>query len=198
MKRAGGGKKRGRLSGRGHFLTLGFLLGFLGPTGVLVPGAARALDARLVWVLSPEADTGGYRVYHGTVSRYEESFLGYPFREELRAGDFEVADGKGFSTLTGLSENLSTWVSLTAYDANGNESGFSNEKRIAPSGNPGPGPVVPCQATAPGFAPTSVGVGLPGWVFFFLTVPAWILLLRPRVAGKPFFSRSPPRPRREF
>jgi len=153
----------------------------VGLTSLSVPGSLEAGQVEIVWVLSPEGDTAGYRVCYGSVSRYDSRFTGYPSTVDLRPGDFETSSGKGFYNLNGLSESQTTWVSLTAYDHEGNESGYSNEKKI----RPGSVPVVPCQAAPPGAIPVPPAVGLPGWILFMVTVAGWILSRRRRACCRP-------------
>ncbi len=73
--------------------------------------------AALSWAPSPSADTVGYRVYYGTTR-----------------GNYLQARGAGVNagsatqyTASGLNTGQTYYFAVTAYDAAGNESGFSSE-----------------------------------------------------------------------
>ena len=148
-------------------------------------GASATRDVALVWSRSPEQDVAGYNVYYGPVSRYEETFDEYLYTENLRAGDYDVQDPEVHYVLSGVDENLSYWVAITAYDHNGNESPYSNEKKIigasadtktSSSSSGG------CQtASESGGSKVDGRPAAAGWLFLAAVVPAWILLLRKKL-----------------
>jgi hypothetical protein len=145
--------------------------------------ASATRDVELVWSIPPEQDVAGYNVYYGPVSRYEDGFDEYLYTEDLRPGDYEVREPKVHYVLASLDENLSYWVSITAYDHNGNESVYSNEKKI---GVPSDTTVMESSSGGCQSVPISLGsrvggrAALTGWIFLFVVVPAWILRLRKR------------------
>jgi fibronectin type 3 domain-containing protein len=86
-----------------------------------VASAAQAADtsATLSWDVGSDPRIAGYRVYYGTGSR-----------------DYAQAKGAGLNAgscstyvVTGLDRGLTYYFAVTAYDASGNESDFSNEAR---------------------------------------------------------------------
>ena len=148
--------------------------------------ASATRDVALVWSRPPEQDVAGYNVYYGPVSRYEDSFDEYLYAENLRSGDYEVQGAEVHYVLASVDENLSYWVAITAYDHDGNESAYSNEKKVGTasratftSSSSGGG----CQ-TAPMSATSEVDnrAAMTGWIFFCLVVPACILKLRKRLS----------------
>jgi hypothetical protein len=146
--------------------------------------ASATRDVALVWSQPPELDVAGYNVYYGPVSRYENSFDEYLYAENLQPGDYQEQDPEVHYVLASIDENLSYWVAITAYDHQGNESAYSNEKKVgtassvatttASSGG--------CQ-TAPASMKSKVDsrAAVTGWIFFCLVVPAWILRLRKKL-----------------
>ena len=147
--------------------------------------ASATRDVTLVWSQAPEQDVAGYNVYYGPVSRYENSFDEYLYEENLRPGDYEEKEPEVHYVLASIDENLSYWVAITAYDHEGNESVYSNEKKI---GTPYSG-VATTSASSGGCqtAPVSVNskvdsrAAVTGWIFLCLVVPAWILRLRKKL-----------------
>jgi hypothetical protein len=74
---------------------------------------AEAAYLDIAWIPNGESDLAGYRVYYGTES-----------------GDYINFVDVGMATschLDDLLEDVTYYISLTAYDIAGNESGFSNE-----------------------------------------------------------------------
>ncbi len=182
------GTTRGRIHLRTEILiaVLGFLFGLYSP----LVGPVEAFETRnieLVWSVPPEQDVAGYIIYYGPVSRYEEDFDEYPYMENLLAEEVQVEDNKVHYVLTSLDADLTYWVSVTAYDHDGNESTYSNEKEVGVSSGPSPAVAVEadsggCQTVAG--APDwdrGGGSALIGWGSVFLLVPAWILVLRKRL-----------------
>jgi|GEM_PF-3050473 len=146
--------------------------------------ASATRDVALVWSQSPEPDVAGYTVHYGPVSRYEDSFDDYLYEENLRPGDYEVQEPEVHYVLNSIDENLSYWVAISAYDHDGNESAYSNEKKVGT-----PSSVTTTTAGSGGCqtAPVSLNskvdsrAAVTGWLFFCLVVPAWILRLRKKV-----------------
>ena len=145
--------------------------------------ASAPREVEVIWSKPPEQDVAGYNVYYGPVSRYEADFDEYLYQENLRPGDYVVQDPKVHYVLSSLDENLSYWVAITAYDHDGNESLYSNEKKISTSddtvtfssdADSGGCQMVPFGATSQ----VSGRAGLTGWIVVFVLVPAWILRLR--------------------
>ena len=85
----------------------------LGIVVVMSPGGALAGEASLNWDPNVESDLAGYYVYHGTAS----GSYGAPM-------DAGVATTY---TVTGLTDGVTYYFSVTARDVAGNESGYSNE-----------------------------------------------------------------------
>lgn len=83
---------------------------------------------RLSWNANNEPDLAGYRLRYGTVS----GTYGSP----LNVGKVTSYD------LAGLSAGTTYYFVVTAYDASGNESGFSTEASGQPSTVVGPAPTV--------------------------------------------------------
>jgi hypothetical protein len=84
-----------------------------GGGGAAVPPDAAAL----AWTPSDDARVTGYRVYYGTQSR--------AYAQPWGAG-IDVGRVEGF-VVTGLSPGTRHYFAVTAYDADGNESDYSNE-----------------------------------------------------------------------
>ena len=79
--------------------------------------SAQATSATLIWDAISDARVSGFRVYYGTGSR-----------------DYAQAKGAGLNAggcttyvVTGLDRGRTYYFAVTAYDASGNESDFSNE-----------------------------------------------------------------------
>jgi hypothetical protein len=146
--------------------------------------ASATRDVALVWSQPPDQDVAGYNVHYGPVSRYENSFDEYLHEENLRPGDYNVQEPEVHYVLAGIDENLSYWVAITAYDHDGNESVYSNEKKIGT-----PSSVTTTTASSGGCQTASVSLNskvdsraaVTGWTFFWLIVPAWILRLRKKL-----------------
>ena len=146
--------------------------------------ASATRDVALVWSQPPEQDVAGYNVYYGPVSRYENSFDEYLYAENLRPGDYEEQEPEVHYVLASIDENLSYWVAITAYDHDGNESAYSNEKRVGT-----PSSVTTTTASSGGCqtAPVSENskvdsrAAVAGWILLCLVVPAWILRLRKKL-----------------
>ncbi len=151
--------------------------------------ASATRDVAMVWSLPPEPDVAGYNVYYGPVSRYDNGFDEYLYEENLRPGDYDVQDPEVHYVLSNIDENLTYWVSITAYDNDGNESAYSNEKKIGvPDTAP---PPTTYSAGGGGGCQTALSPSIPtfdrraaaaGWIFFCLVVPAYIVRLRKRLS----------------
>ncbi len=149
--------------------------------------ASATRDVSLVWSLPPEPDVAGYNVHYGPVSRYDSGFDAYLYEENLRPGDYDVRAPEVHYVLSSLDENLNYWVAITAYDHNGNESAFSNEKKVAaPSGAPpnySAGSGGGCQTATPSEDENFDGrAAAAGWGFFWILVPLYALWLRKRIS----------------
>lgn len=72
---------------------------------------------RISWSGNTESDLDGYKVYYGNSS---QQYLG-----SLDVGDTTSVD------VSNLGEGLTYYFAVTAYDVNGNESGYSQEVSIA-------------------------------------------------------------------
>ena len=146
--------------------------------------ASATRDVALVWSQPPELDVAGYNVHYGPVSRYEDSFDEYLYTESLRQGDYRVQEPEVHYVLASIDENLSYWVAITAYDHDGNESAYSNEKKI---GNPSSVTTTTSSSGGCQTAPASLNskvdsrAAVTGWIFFCLIVPAWIVRLRKKL-----------------
>jgi hypothetical protein len=107
----------------------------------------------IAWSPNMEPDLAGYRVYYGTSS---EDYIGFVDVGQVTA--FRLDD---------LIDDATYYIALTAYDAVGNESGFSDEVfgigisadgGDVPSGNDGDS-VIPAEGDNP---PSSGDEGAPG------------------------------------
>lgn len=91
---------------------------------VVMVGFAHGASVRVNWNANSEPDLAGYRVYYGTLSR--------TYVEMRDVGRVTSAD------VEGLSQGRTYYFAVTAYDASGNESAFSNEASILiPAGDTG-------------------------------------------------------------
>jgi hypothetical protein len=77
------------------------------------PSFACAVQITLAWDSNVEPDVAGYIVYYGTRSG------DYDF--DVDVGDYDSI------TISGLAEDVMYYFTVTAYDVEGNESGFSEE-----------------------------------------------------------------------
>ncbi len=75
--------------------------------------SGQTADVELSWQPNSEDDLSGYRLYYGTQSRT------YPHTQDVQNQTSHV--------LSGLDEGVEYFFSVTAYDANGNESSYSKE-----------------------------------------------------------------------
>ena len=80
---------------------------------ILSPSLACAVQITLAWDSNVEPDVAGYIVYYGTRSG------DYDF--DVDVGDYDSI------TISGLAEDVMYYFTVTAYDAEGNESDFSQE-----------------------------------------------------------------------
>jgi hypothetical protein len=74
---------------------------------------AGAANLELAWNANTEPDLAGYRVHYGTAPRN--------YGDSVDVGDTTTY------RLNGLLEGITYYLAVTAYDANDNESSFSNE-----------------------------------------------------------------------
>ena len=77
------------------------------------PSIDSAAQMRLAWNPNTESDLAGYKVYYGTASRTYGSCID--------VGNVNI------STVPGLTQGVTYYFAVTAYDSYGNESGYSNE-----------------------------------------------------------------------
>jgi hypothetical protein len=89
------------------------LTAFTITTFILIPVIAQGSYLR--WNANHEADLAGYRAYYGTSSEQYDRVVNLGMVTQLK-----------LSTLN-LHENTSYYISITAYDRTGNESGLSDE-----------------------------------------------------------------------
>jgi hypothetical protein len=76
--------------------------------------------------MNTESDLAGYIVYYGTASRvYSSLSTGI-----LLSGDGST--GLPNKIISGLSDNVTYYMAVTAYDQTGNESTFSAEVSVTP------------------------------------------------------------------
>jgi PKD repeat protein len=132
------------------FATLFIILPFSG-------GAAYAMDATLAWDANSEADLTGYRIY------YKTGIPGPPYDGEGASeggSPISVAaeELKNPNTpqyiIHGLSDTETVYLTLTAFNADGMESGYSNEVSLGVANQP---PVASFTADPPsGEAPLLV------------------------------------------
>jgi len=111
-----------------------------------VASNALAAQATLAWDPNTESDLAGYRIHYGTVS-----------------GSYTVhTDVHNVTTytVTGLTAGQTYFFAATAYDASGNESGYSNPVSYAVPGVNG-APTTPAAPTA-----TSFSINMTGAVVF--------------------------------
>lgn len=88
------------------------------PAPVPPPAQAPApANALLTWVASPSPDVTGYRVYFGT----------HPGTYQQPRGAGVLVAGKLTVLLNGFTRNTRFYFAVTAVDAAGNESEYSNE-----------------------------------------------------------------------
>ena len=80
---------------------------------VSFPSPACAAQVTLAWDSNDESDVAGYIVYYGTQSRY--------YDYDVDVGNYDSV------TISGLIEDVMYYFAVTAYDDEGNESGFSAE-----------------------------------------------------------------------
>jgi hypothetical protein len=142
---------------RGALRLVPLLIFLLVPlTFSLVPGdsAALAADITLAWDANDEPDVEGYVVYRNTGS----SGPPYSYSDDLPEN--ELANPlRPAVTMTGLRENIKYYLSVTAYDTEGNESDFSDELCVQIIDNS----IGSCSAaTNPAPAPGSASTGSSG------------------------------------
>jgi hypothetical protein len=82
-----------------------------------IPGSLSGLD--LIWDANKEADLAGYRLYYGTASSEYTQMIDVGRVTEFRLDDLQMG--------------VTYFLALTAYDFDGNESGFSKEASGVPN-----------------------------------------------------------------
>jgi hypothetical protein len=102
---------------------------FLVLTFLLIPLFAEtsgAATVTLAWDPNPEPSVAGYRLYLGTTPGYYTSSV-------------DVASST-HATISSLIEGVTYYMAVTAYDASGNQSGYSNEIVYTVPGGSSPSP----------------------------------------------------------
>ena len=82
---------------------------------MLISVSAGAAEVTLAWDANTEADLAGYKIYYGSASRVYENTITVDLTPQKVVTD--LADGLVF-------------FAVTAFDDQGNESGFSNEVSV--------------------------------------------------------------------
>lgn len=147
----------------------------------LWPGAVMGREALVVWSCSPEEDVAGYIIHYGPASRNQPGFSGYPYAVRLEKDEFAESQGTGQYRLKGLDGETTYWFAMTAFDHDGNESDFSNEKVLSaqmdsdPDKEASSGGGGGCQTAQREGSRPSWRSGLPAWLLIWLCVPFWIL-----------------------
>lgn len=171
-------------AGRCLTTVLALVLGSVLCIACLWPISVEGREALVVWSCSPEEDVAGYVIHYGPLSRNEAGFSSYPNAIRLEKDDFIESKGTAQYRLTGLDNDATYWFAMTAFDHNGNESDFSNEKVLSPQADPPPdrrsesGGGGGCQTALASRTGPSWRWGLPGWLLVWLGVPFWILWVR--------------------
>ncbi len=99
---------------------------------VLIPVLASAMDVKLAWDPNTETDLAGYKIYFGTTKGGPYNAQGSPIVIAKTAQGFVVTSPEW--KVPNLASG--TWYFVaTAYDAEGLESGYSNE--VVTNGSPG-------------------------------------------------------------
>jgi hypothetical protein len=93
------------------------------PLNVKAEDAGAGYSLKVVWSANTEADLAGYKVYWGTASGT------YP-------NSRNVGNTTSY-TITGLTEGMKYYIAVTAYDTDGNESGYSEPTSAVPNELPG-------------------------------------------------------------
>jgi hypothetical protein len=88
-----------------------------------------AAQVTLTWNISTEDDIAGYKIYYGNSSRNYNSFV-------------DVGNQTSY-TISDLVDGNTYFIAVTAYDINGNESGFSKETSNVASLSGNNSPVLP-------------------------------------------------------
>ena len=124
-----------------HFLTFYSLL-LLATLFIILPfsgGAAYAMDITLAWDANSEADLTGYKVY------YKTGIPGPPYNgDEALEGNSPISVPVEELTnpnspqyiIHGLSDTETVYLILTAFNADGMESGYSNEVSLGATNQP--------------------------------------------------------------
>ncbi len=96
------------------FLTLTIVL-------LCVTGQASAKDVNLVWDPNPEFEIAGYKVYYGAISGSYNGTGAIEGASPIDVGNMTNA------SLSGLDDTKSQYLTVTAYNFTGQESGFASE-----------------------------------------------------------------------
>jgi type IV pilus assembly protein PilY1 len=106
--------------------------------------SALAAQIKLAWDANTESDLAGYKVYYGTSSK-------------SYTGSVDVGNVTSY-TLTGLQGGQTYYITITAYNSSGSESGYSGEvsgvaTETAPVGSETPPTVTPSPSPEPTSSP---------------------------------------------
>ena len=97
------------------------------------PGIASAADVTLAWDANTETDLAGYNIYYDTSSGDHYYGTGADQGDSpitVLIEDLDDEQNPEF-TITGLDDDQDYYLALTAFDSEGNESGYSNEVSTA-------------------------------------------------------------------
>lgn len=151
-------------------------LSFLALTATMLPMAAGAAEVTLAWDANTETDLAGYNIY------YDTDASGEPYDGTgIDQGDSRIPvpladlDDPAAPTikLTGLVDGTYRFAA-TAYDSNGNESGFSNEVEYTVDER---APDAPANLTA-AYDPVAKTVSLAWQQGGSVPVDHWIVFFR--------------------
>ena len=101
-----------------QLIFIGFICGIF----ALSSSSAMAWDVTLAWDPNQEADLDGYAVYYSKHSPGPP----YDYAGDIALDEFEDPSAPAV-TLSDLEKHVDYYFALTAYDAEGNESSFSQE-----------------------------------------------------------------------
>lgn len=98
------------------------------PTNTVAIGQDEGIQ--VMWSPNPEGDIAGYKIYYDT----DESGPPYNGIATIFGNPSPVTVGLDtFRLLTGLTNDITYYIAITAYDIDGNEGGFSDEVVAIPS-----------------------------------------------------------------
>lgn len=98
-------------------------------TLLILPCFGQKAKIDITWDPNPEGDLAGYRIYWGPNSRF-------PVNSLINYTNVSSIGKTNFFTLTGLPDNATYYIAVTAYNINGLESDYSNEIMVTTSSRP--------------------------------------------------------------